>query len=116
MHTDGTLEWLRDTTSELGTKIRKFASHTCSFFDTVELPTEEAARVRRRARKSANTTPATTSSRKRIPFNLIMYKLHALGDYVRTICMFGTTDSYSTQPVSFLKLVNMALPDYSFLG
>lgn len=107
MHTDETLGWLHDSTSELGTKIRKFASHTCSFFDTVELPTEEAARVRRRTRKTADLTPATKLSKKRLPFNLIMYKLHALGDYVRTIRMFGTTDSYSTQPVSSLKPVNI---------
>lgn len=32
--------------------------------------------------------------------NLFTYKLHALGDYVRTIRAFGTTDSYSTQIVS----------------
>jgi len=34
--------------------------------------------------------------------NLFTYKLHALGDYVRTIRAFGTTDSYSTQIVCFL--------------
>ncbi|KJA20593.1 hypothetical protein HYPSUDRAFT_101131, partial [Hypholoma sublateritium FD-334 SS-4] len=99
MHTDDTLGWLDQTTKELGTQIRKFARHTCSCFDTVELPAEEAARARRRARKSnnsANSTPAS-ASKKKLPFNLIMYKLHALGDYVRMIRMFGTTDSYSTQ-------------------
>lgn len=32
-------------------------------------------------------------------FNLSTYKLHALGDYVSTIRLFGTTDSYSTQIV-----------------
>lgn len=32
--------------------------------------------------------------------SLCTYKLHALGDYVRTIRLFGTTDSYSTQIVS----------------
>jgi hypothetical protein len=32
--------------------------------------------------------------------NLLTYKLHALGDYVRSIRLFGTTDSYSTQIVS----------------
>lgn len=37
--------------------------------------------------------------------NLYTYKHHALGDYVRMIRMFGTTDSYSTQIVSgFLYL------------
>ena len=106
MHTDDTLAWLDHSTTELGTQIRKFAYHTCSCFDTVELPAEEAARVHRRARKSQSSTntgvaPASIS-KKRFTFNLIMYKLHALGDYVRTIHMFGTTDSYSTQPVCVL--------------
>ena len=102
LHTDGTLDWLDQSTKELGTQIRKFARHTCSCFDTVELPAEEAARARRRARKPNNSAASTSAStsKKRVPFNLIMYKLHALGDYVRTIRAFGTTDSYSTQPVS----------------
>lgn len=103
MHTDDTLAWLDQSTTELGIQIRKFASHTCPCFETLELPAEEAARGRRRARKSqtsTNTAPATTS-KKKLAFNLIMYKLHALGDYVQNIRMFGTTDSYSTQPVSF---------------
>lgn len=107
MHTDDTLGWLDQSTTELGTQIRKFARHTCTFFDTVELPSEEAARTRRRTRKStATNATAPASSRKKVLFNLIMYKLHALGDYVRTIRMFGTTDSYSTQPVSLSELSN----------
>lgn len=102
MHTDDTLGWLGQSTTELGKQIRRFARYTCSFFDTVELPTEEAARVRRRARRARNNvTTNSSSSKKKLPFNLIMYKLHALGDYVRMIWMYGTTDSYSTQPVSF---------------
>jgi hypothetical protein len=48
------------------------------------------------------TTPSTQplKERKVKVFNISTYKLHALGDYVRTIRMFGTTDSYSTQTVS----------------
>ena len=34
-------------------------------------------------------------------FNLSTYKLHALGDYVQTISLFSTTDSYSTQTVRY---------------
>ena len=37
-------------------------------------------------------------------FNLQTSKLHALGDYVETIKMFGTTDSYSTQIVRYWGL------------
>jgi hypothetical protein len=42
---------------------------------------------------------------KRKLFNLLTYKLHALGDYMRTIRLFGMSDSYSTQPVCFSFLV-----------
>ena len=37
---------------------------------------------------------------KRRKFNLRVYKYHALGDYAETIRRFGTTDSFSTEPVS----------------
>ena len=33
-------------------------------------------------------------------FNLQIYKYHALGDYADTTRQYGTTDSYSTEPVS----------------
>ena len=42
--------------------------------------------------------------------NLRTYKLHALGDYVVQIRMFGTTDSYSTQPVGHITVISMILP------
>jgi hypothetical protein len=35
-------------------------------------------------------------------FNLNTYKFHALGDVVETIRRYGTTESYSTEPVSYL--------------
>ncbi|KAG5634841.1 hypothetical protein H0H81_000543 [Sphagnurus paluster] len=59
---------------------------------------------------TAGSTPSPTTipsavpekqlRRKKKTLNLNMYKWHALGDYPRTIRMFGTTDSYSTQVVS----------------
>jgi hypothetical protein len=42
----------------------------------------------------------SNSARKAKHLNLNTYTFHALGDYVATIRHFGTTDSYSTQPVS----------------
>ena len=44
---------------------------------------------------------AGSTSRGRQPktLNLNTYKLHALGDYTTTIRKYGTTDSYSTEPV-----------------
>jgi hypothetical protein len=44
--------------------------------------------------------PITKQSRRKKSFNLQTYKFHALGDYVASIRRFGTTDSYSTEPVS----------------
>jgi hypothetical protein len=39
-------------------------------------------------------------ARKPKSLGLKTYTYHALGDYVETIRLFGTTDSFSTQPVS----------------
>lgn len=51
----------------------------------------------------SNKTPASRPSTSEDPkdkfLNLLTYKIHALGDYVQTIWLFGTTDSYSTQIV-----------------
>ena len=112
LHTNSTLAWLDESTKAFGKQIRRFESHTCSFFDTRELPHEEAARSRRQRKKKvsvdltnssplapAPSTATPSAGTKKKLFNLILIKLHALGDYVKTIKMFGTTDSYSTQPV-----------------
>jgi hypothetical protein len=51
---------------------------------------------------SSSHSPTQTSSGsgpKKKGFNLITIKFHFLGDYVRHIRLFGTTDSYSTQLV-----------------
>lgn len=49
-------------------------------------------------------TSAIASTTRRGPrqkkFNLHTYKHHSLGDYPKTIRQYGTTDSYSTEPVS----------------
>lgn len=44
--------------------------------------------------------PAKRKGPVKKSFNLWTYKIHSLGDYVKTICRYGTTDSYSTQTVS----------------
>jgi len=122
LHTDSTLAWLDESTKAFGKQIRHFQSYTCSFFDTRELPQEEAARCRRQQKKKRSTNlsdpsplvpapaPATPSAgTKKKLFNLILIKLHALGDYVNTIKKFGTTDSYSTQPVWIAMLLYLLL-------
>lgn len=144
MHTETTLTHLEKATSLLGDQMRRFQRETCPAYKTTELPNENAARVKRAARKAhaaaetaarkegsngepsapvaANADPilppsepasapvSTTLDPRSAPretmgktgkkLNLNTYKFHALGDYVRTIRMLGTTDSYSTQPVS----------------
>ena len=97
MHTEATLARLEQVTTDLGHLMRDFRDKTCAKFDTTELAREVEARNRRNARMKG--TKAPNQSRKVKTFNLHTYKFHALGDYVRTIRMFGTTDSFSSQLV-----------------
>jgi hypothetical protein len=106
MHTDATLDILSQVTTSLGNGLREFEEETCTMFQTRELERERAARQRRQENTANNGTklkpkaPSNNSARKSKQFNLNTYKLHALGDYVSTIRLYGTTDSYSTQRVS----------------
>jgi hypothetical protein len=107
MHTDATLDILSRVTTSLGNSLRTFEEKTCEAFETRELERERAARKRRKEKsaingvsKSKKPTASNSEGRKQKKLNLGTYKYHALGDYVDTIRRFGTTDSYSTQPVS----------------
>jgi len=114
LHTETTLTVFEQTTATLGALLRRFVQVTCAAFTTKELPQEEAARGRRKAARAAkmaiNTiTPmgdkqgkqqaSLTRNPKDKRFSLSTFKLHALGDYVRYIRLFGTSDSYTTQIV-----------------
>ena len=108
MHTTSTLDRFEALTKEFGQLMRQFQDLTCSGFDTFELPREERARQQRRERSNAPALkkPAASSSsstekagKVKKTLNLKTPKFHSLGDYVRTIHMFGCTDSYSTQLV-----------------
>lgn len=116
LHSDSTIGHLRSATTILGNRLRHFVKHICPSFDTRELPKEEAARIRRKQKKSGNkntdqptsvTNPRPAQTIKTKILNLFTYKLHALGDYVPTILSFGTTDSYSTQTVSSWVLFSL---------
>lgn len=105
MHTDTTLSFLDTSTTRLGKILRYFVSETEKEFDTRDLPSEEAARGRRKARMAAQSLARSTQDSakpqlqgrsKRRTFNMQTYKLHALGDYVSSIKRFGTTDNFST--------------------
>ena len=125
LHTTSTMGFLKETTRSLGFALRKFAKTTCSAFQTNELPKEEAARARQKAKapksssegqggKSGKKSEAKQGCLKKV-FNLFTYKLSALRDYLGSILLYETTDGYSTQIVSFLipsKLgtINFRLP------
>ena len=108
LHTESTLQGLDVSTTRLGSNLRRFQTVVCEAYITRELPSEEAARGRRKAAKQSigaeggmEELMATTTKRKanHCKFNLATYKVHALGDYVKFIRMYGTTDNYSTQLV-----------------
>ena len=109
MHTEDTLGLMESVTAPLGNHLRTFASETCAAFSTRELHREAEARTRRQGREALlkqgisrnQQNGLHTTTRKAKTFNLQTYKVHALGDYVEQIRLYGTTDSYSTQPVSF---------------
>jgi hypothetical protein len=100
MHTDATLQILDVATTDLGEQLRAFQRDTCASFETFELKREAEARKRREAKQGSAQTTVDSSrkanQRRRKTFNLQTYKIHALGDYVSTIRMLGTTDSYTT--------------------
>ncbi|KDQ54663.1 hypothetical protein JAAARDRAFT_696959 [Jaapia argillacea MUCL 33604] len=103
MHTDSSLVVLDDTTTALGMELRRFESTTCRAFVTKETEAECAARGRAEAQQVARFGQAPTgvaqpAGRRQRQFNLRTIKTHALGDYVKTIKTYGTSDSYSTQP------------------
>jgi len=104
LHTEHSLNHLDKASRLLGHQLRKFRDFTCSAFKTMELSSEASARSRQRENKltlagSTSASAAATTAPREKSFNLTTYKLHALGDYVRTIHLFGTTDSYTTQLV-----------------
>lgn len=110
LHTELTVTSLIKSTTRLGTAMRKFVSVTCEAYVTRDLPSEEAARGRRKAalaqKKGINgkqpTKPSETSTgtRKR-KFNLSAYKPHAIPDYAPYIRLYGATDGFTSQVVSY---------------
>ena len=106
-HTNESLNYLDRVTRLLGGQLQKFRDFTCTSFNTTELPSETAAHRQRKETKlsTSDSTAHTSSAAHPKLFNLSMYKLHTLGDYVHAICLFGTTDSYTMQIVSHKFLV-----------
>lgn len=111
MHTAHTIKSFRSQTKELGSQLRRYVNKVCSQYKTKRLPGEEAATYRRQAAKAGKAAsapqqsgPSTKGSKSRNDpnlklFNLMTYKIHALGDYADHIERFGTTDCFTTQQV-----------------
>ncbi|KAG2057274.1 hypothetical protein BDR06DRAFT_980942 [Suillus hirtellus] len=121
MHSDLTLEILDQQTTDLGEKFRHFKSKVCTVYYTQELNCEVNMRSHWQAKDVARCTESSMANEKRtganakgkqkedprLPrqprrkksLNIQTYKFHALGDYVASIHRFGTTDSYSTEPI-----------------
>lgn len=107
LHTETTLNDFDNSTTRLGKVLRKFRREVCGKFHTFDLPREAAARSRRKRTQAGkgkqgqnkDASEGTGSTPKQRTFNMSTYKLHSLGDYVRSIWLFGTTDNYSTQVV-----------------
>lgn len=131
LHTDDSLTLLEEATRSLGTHLRHFQATTCEAYDTRELPNEVLARRRKTQNPDQGicksfielwSTPhsaqrAVTAGdllgAKLVPkvkkFNLNTFKVHVLGHYPRNIKRYGTTDSYSTQPVRGINSVEAIL-------
>jgi Sec-independent protein translocase protein TatA len=116
-HTLTSVSILDDCTTTLGHLLRKFRRQT-NDIETKETPKEKEARQRRQAKKAEKDAKAGKQPKRRPAasnaegdndakpakfFNMFTYKMHTLGAYVRSIMTFGTSDNYSTQPVSLVR-------------
>ena len=100
---DSMLDVLEQVTQALGNCLHTFVSDTGPLFTTKELCREAEACHRCHVRlelSGASTMQHGVSVCRQKTLNLQTYKLHALGDYVSQIHLFGTMDSYSMQMVS----------------
>jgi hypothetical protein len=122
MHTENTLTYLEESTTRIGKELHNFQDQSLQSFKCQELPKETAAQQQQQERAQAkkatdnpngsqNTVPTKAPpKKKKKTLNLFTYKFHALGDYICTIRLFGTTDSYSTQIVGFWSFFLCILP------
>jgi hypothetical protein len=107
MHTDSSLDVLDIITIAFGQRLRNFAEETCKEFATMETDREYQARKRAEAKRGSRSggdtdqlDSRTGSGKRPRGFNLVIPKLHFLGDYVAQIRALGTTDSFTSQIVS----------------
>ncbi|KAF8237556.1 hypothetical protein L208DRAFT_1247003 [Tricholoma matsutake] len=104
MHTELTLSHLHQSTGVIGKELRVIerppggaAGQNKSVIQSTS--TSTALGQKSEALSHLNASASSRAKPKAKLFSLLTYKLHALGDYMWTIQLFGTTDSYSTQIV-----------------
>jgi hypothetical protein len=113
MQTDNSLAILDDETTALGHQLRDFQTKTCVAYHARELKREANARKRRQNKNGLMVGSSAqeggnrqdTNERRPKSLNLQTYKAHSLGDYVATIKRLGTTDSYTSEIVSYLLIL-----------
>lgn len=136
MHTDPSIALLEAETEQLYAHLRKFSDSVCVSFDTLELRREAEARQRAKQRRDAKAassdpsiakkgkgkevpTAASTSQSsgpRRKQYHLKTVKHHFLPDYPKIIREYGTTDSYSTEPVRLPLLGPLAVTYIDFIA
>ncbi|KAG2052328.1 hypothetical protein BDR06DRAFT_983179 [Suillus hirtellus] len=99
MHSDLTLEIMDEVTSTLGQQFREFKTTVCAVYQTCKLHKEVEAHAQCHAKKAGKQTAGCKGKES---CNLekqaqSTQNFHALGDYVSTICWYGTSDLYSTE-------------------
>lgn len=103
---------------EVDARSRRLAREAAKWSDTDKVNQTGQRTAARKSRIGANakgkekatseqsqSLPIPRQPRRKKSFNFRTYKFHALGDYVASIRHFGTTDSYSTEPVSHNSLL-----------
>ncbi|KAG1819321.1 uncharacterized protein BJ212DRAFT_1268533 [Suillus subaureus] len=101
IHSETTLSVLDSMFMRLACQLCHFRDFTCAVFTTVELPKEKAAHEHKAACQGldSNNRDPSSGSQKVKKFNMNTYKYHAMGDYLQSIWLFGTIDSFTLQIV-----------------
>ncbi|KAG2049274.1 hypothetical protein BDR06DRAFT_991207, partial [Suillus hirtellus] len=94
---------LDETTTDLGEQFRLFKEMELDREAKEAVKQAENGKGKGKEKEKASPeqscdVPGPKQVRKKKSFNIQTYKFHMLGDYVASIRLFGTTDSYSTEP------------------
>jgi hypothetical protein len=126
LHMETTVKALEHSLTRLGDGLRTFQKTVCPAYRTADLPTEEAARIRRQAnaakkgvdlKEKGKATPRNpqhiqeSGVRRQRNFNLNTYKIHALGGYAKAIRKYGSMDNYNSQHVWYFRCFGIIFAD-----